>query len=195
MIAETHGAARRARFADDRAAPDADRTCARAAACAARPGARAVHARAAHAHAACVHAACAPAGVRCSRGACSRGACSRGSCCSARASACGSAGGRGFLVMLARLLGLAARAARLVAGAAATAATASAAPAVGSLEVGDIEARHLDAGNGGADQLLDRLDEIAFGGRSQGERMAGLAGGRCGRCDGRSPRARTARRN
>src|SRR5512139_1829296 len=61
------------------------------------------------------------------------------------------------LVMLARLLGLAARAARLVARATA-ATTTSAATTVGGFEVGDVEARHLDAGNGGADQLLDRLD-------------------------------------
>ena len=73
------------------------------------------------------------------------------------------------LVTLARLLGLAARAARLVAGAAATATTASAAATVRSLEVGDLQARHLDAGNGGADQLLDRLNEVAFGRRRQGE--------------------------
>jgi hypothetical protein len=52
------------------------------------------------------------------------------------------------LVMLARLPGLAARAARPLAGAAATTPTASAAATVGGLEVRDIQARHLDAGNG-----------------------------------------------
>ncbi len=62
------------------------------------------------------------------------------------------------------------------------------------LGVGGVQARHFDAGNGGADQLLDRLDEVAFGGRGQGEGGRSCRRGRCGRCDARSPRARTARR-
>ena len=68
------------------------------------------------------------------------------------------------LALLALLPGLAARAARLVARADTAAPTTSAAAAVGGLEVGEVEARHLDAGNGGADQLLDRLHEVALAG-------------------------------
>src|SRR5207248_3333437 len=56
-----------------------------------------------------------------------------------------------------------------------TAATAATA-AVGRFEVRDVETGDLDAGNGRADQLLDRLDEVALGGRRQREGMADLAG-------------------
>ena len=66
---------------------------------------------------------------------------------------------------LARLPCLTAGAAGLV-RAAATAATttASTAATVRLFESRNLHARHFDAGNGGADQLLDRLDEIALGG-------------------------------
>src|SRR5437763_15216664 len=82
------------------------------------------------------------------------------------------------LAMLARFLGVAARTATAIATAASTPAAASATPAttVARFERRGLEARHFDAGNGRADQLLDRLDQAAVGRRSEGEGMPGLAG-------------------
>src|SRR5436189_3525911 len=66
------------------------------------------------------------------------------------------------LVGMRRLL--AGRTRSLGATARTTAAT-TAAAAVGRFEVRDVETGNLDAGNGRADQLLDRLNEVALGGR------------------------------
>src|SRR5258708_12512383 len=57
-----------------------------------------------------------------------------------------------------------------------TTAAPAATAAVGRLEARDFQAGDLDAGNGRADQLLDRLHEVALGGRRQGEGMADPAG-------------------
>ena len=100
--------------------------------------------------------------------------------------------GRRLDLLLDRLLGarrtlgaglamLAARTARTL-GRTAAAATAASAPAtaataaVGGLEGDGFHARHHDARDLRADQLLDRLDQAAFVGRGQGEGMTDLAG-------------------
>ena len=89
---------------------------------------------------------------------------------------------RGFGARLAMFTRLATRAPRTL-GAATTAfasttaaAATTATAAVGRLEALDVQAGNLDAGNGRADQLLDRLHQIALGGRRQGEGMADPAG-------------------
>ena len=85
--------------------------------------------------------------------------------------------------MRARLTRLAARSATAFSAtagaAAASAATATAAttsPTIGRLERQGIHARYLDARDGGADQLLDGLDQSALGRIGQRKGMAGLAG-------------------
>src|SRR5689334_16950360 len=84
------------------------------------------------------------------------------------------------LAMLARFLGLATwTAAALATAARATTAPATAptpATAVAGFQRHGLDAGHVDAGDGGADKLLDRLDQAAVGRRRQGERMTGLAG-------------------
>src|SRR4051794_5945980 len=72
---------------------------------------------------------------------------------------------------LSRFARLALRAARLVASGAGTAAAAAAttAASIAFLEGDRLHARNLDARNRRADQLLDRLDQAAFGRRRQGE--------------------------
>src|SRR5262245_21167760 len=77
-----------------------------------------------------------------------------------------------------RLVGARRLFARLVADAS-PATTAAAPTALGRLESRGLETRDLDARDGGADQLLDRLDQIAFGGGGKREgvtRLAGTAG-------------------